>query len=121
MPPAAYDRRCGRAAPSSAGLASVDADAACPPFRERVRLSRQGCQRRAIDLLQQLPARCAEPPDPAVFIELRHEVGNRRVDVRQGVKGSVTQPPEQPSLAFLNIAVANAFYTLDSKLGLASP
>ena len=29
---------------------------------------------------------------------MRHEVGDRRVDVRQAVKGSVTQPPEQPSL-----------------------
>ena len=29
---------------------------------------------------------------------MRHEIGDRRVDVRQAVKGSVTQPPEQPSL-----------------------
>jgi hypothetical protein len=49
-------------------------------------------------VLQQLPARHAEPPDGSLFIEMRHEIGDRRVDVRQAVKGSVTQPPEQPSL-----------------------
>ncbi len=49
-------------------------------------------------VLQQLPARYAEPADRALFIEMRHEIGDRRVDVRQAVKGSVTQPPEQPSL-----------------------
>ena len=69
-----------------------------PPFRELVRLGRQGPQRWPIDRLQQLPARCAEPADRTLFIEMRHEIGDRRVDVRQAVKGSVTQPPEQPSL-----------------------
>ncbi len=51
-----------------------------------------------IDRLQQLSARHAEPADPAVFIEMRHEIADRCVDVGQAVKGSVTQPPEQPSL-----------------------
>jgi hypothetical protein len=41
---------------------------------------------------------CREPADLPLFIEMRHEIGDRRVDVRQAVKGSVTQPPEQPSL-----------------------
>ena len=76
----------------------VDADAASPPFRELVRLGRQGPQRWPIDRLQQLTARRAEPADRTLFVEMRHEVGDRRVDVRQAVKGSVTQPPEQPSL-----------------------
>ena len=75
----------------------VDADAACPPFGELVRLSRQRRQRRAIDRLQQLPARCAEPADPPVFIEgAAGQIGDRRIDVRQAVEGSVTQPAEQP-------------------------
>ena len=51
----------------------------------------------ADDRLQQLPAR-APSGGRAVFIEMRHGIGDRRVDVRQAVKGSVTQPPEQPSL-----------------------
>jgi hypothetical protein len=88
----------------------IDADAACPPFRELVRLARQGPQRWPIDRLQQLPARCAEPADRPLFIEMGPEIGDRRVDVRQAVKGSVTQPPEQPSLddqhRLLNLALS---------------
>src|SRR5665213_3178202 len=60
----------------------IDADATGTPFRELVRLSRQHLQRRAIDLFQQLPARHAEPPDRTLFVEMRHQIGNRRVDIR---------------------------------------
>ena len=67
----------------------IDADAARPPFRELVRLGRQRPQRRTIDILQQLPPRCAEPADRAHLVEMGHQIGDRRVDVGQAVKGSV--------------------------------
>src|SRR6202051_1126400 len=76
----------------------VDTDAARPPFGELVRFGRKGLQRRAIDLFEQLPARYAEPPDRALFVEMRHQIGDRRVDLRQAVKSSMAQPPEKPSL-----------------------
>ena len=60
----------------------VDADATCAPFRELVRFGRQHLQRRAIDLFEQLPARHAEPADRTLFVEMRHQIGNRRVDIR---------------------------------------
>ena len=67
----------------------IDTDAAGPPFRELVRLGRQGLQRRAIDLFEQLSTRHAEPPDRALFVEMHHQFCNRGVDLRQAVKGSV--------------------------------
>ena len=67
----------------------IDPDAACPPFRELVGLGRQGLQRRAIDLFEQLPARHAEPADRPLFVEMLQQFANRRVDLRQAVKGSV--------------------------------
>ena len=76
----------------------IDADAAVAPFRELVGLGRQGLQRRTIDLFEQLPARHAEPPDRALFVELRQQFADRRVDLRQAVKGPMAQPPEQPAL-----------------------
>jgi hypothetical protein len=60
----------------------VDTDAARPPFGELVRFGRKGFQRRAIDLFEQLPARHAEPPDRALFVEMRHQIGDRRIDLR---------------------------------------
>ena len=60
----------------------IDADATGAPFRELVRFGRQHLQRRAINLFQQLPARHAEPPDRTRFVEMRHQIGNRRVDIR---------------------------------------
>ena len=45
-----------------------------------------------------MSARHAEPPDRSNLVEIGHEIGDRRVDVRQAVKDAVTQPPEQPSL-----------------------
>ncbi len=76
----------------------VDADAAFLPFRELVGLSRQGFQRRTIDLFQQLSACHAEPTDRSNLVEMRHEIGDRRVDFDQAVKDAVAQPPQQPSL-----------------------
>jgi len=76
----------------------IDADATGAPFGELVRFARKGLQRRAIDLFEQLPARYAEPPDRALFVEMRHQLTDRRVDLRQAVKSSMAQPPEKPSL-----------------------
>ena len=60
----------------------IDADAARPPFGELVRFGWKGLQRRAIDLFEQLPARHAKPPDRALFVEMRHQIGDRRIDLR---------------------------------------
>ena len=60
----------------------IDADATGAPFREFVRFGRKHLQRRAINLFQQLPACHAEPPDRTLFVEMRHQIGNRRVDIR---------------------------------------
>ena len=76
----------------------IDADAACSPFGELVRFGRKGLQRRAIDLFEQLPTRYTEPPDRTLFVEVRHQIGNRRIDLGQAVKGSMAQPSEKPSL-----------------------
>src|SRR5665648_864491 len=76
----------------------VDTDAAHPPFGELVRFGWKGLQRRAIDLFEQLPARYAEPPDRALFVEMRHQIRDRRIDLRQAVKSSMAQPHEKPSL-----------------------
>src|SRR5260370_7580800 len=67
-------------------------------FGELVRFARKGLQRRAIDLFEQLPARYAEPPDRALFVERRHQIGDRLIDLRHAVKSSMSQPPEKPSL-----------------------
>ena len=76
----------------------IDADAARAPFAEDVRLDRQRLQRRAIDLLQQLPARHTEPPDRTLFVEQLQEFADRRVDLGETVECSMAQPPEKPSL-----------------------
>jgi hypothetical protein len=76
----------------------IDADAAGPPFRELVGFARQGFQRRTVDLFEQLTARHTEPPDRTHLVEMRHQIGDRRVDFRQTVKNSMAQPPEKPSL-----------------------
>ena len=60
----------------------IDADAKGAPFRELVGFGRQHLQRRTIDLFEQLPARYAEPPDRTLFVEVRHQIGDRRVDIR---------------------------------------
>ena len=76
----------------------IDADAASAPFAIFVGLARQGPQRRAIDLLEQLPARHAEPADRALLVEIRQQFADRRIDLGQAVKSSAAQPPQQPSL-----------------------
>src|SRR5450830_582169 len=90
---------CGDAIIMSGDLdVIVDADAARPPFGELVRFAWKELQRRAIDLFEQLPARHAEPTDRALFVEMRHQLADRRIDLRQAVKSSMAQPPEKPSL-----------------------
>ena len=76
----------------------IDADTARAPLAEDVRLDRQRLQRRAVDLLQQLPARHAEPPDRTLFVEQLQEFADRRVDLGETVECSMAQPPEKPSL-----------------------
>ena len=71
----------------------IDTDATGATFRELIRFGRQALQSRTIDLFEQLPARHAEPPDRALFVEMPHQFGDRRVDLGQAVKSSVAQPP----------------------------
>src|SRR5882724_8313448 len=47
----------------------VDADPADPPLSEHVRALRQGLERRPVNLLQQLAAGHAEPPDRPLLVE----------------------------------------------------
>ena len=50
-----------------------------------------------------LPARPRRPRDKAkveqavLIVEMRHQIGDRRVDLRQAVKSSMAQPSEKPS------------------------
>jgi hypothetical protein len=60
----------------------VDADAARVPFAELIGLGRQGLERRAIDPLQQLPARRTEPAVRALLVEMRQQFADRSVDLR---------------------------------------
>jgi hypothetical protein len=76
----------------------INADAAVAPLGDDVRLDRQRFQRRAIELFEQLPTRCAEPSDRTLFIEQRQQFADRHVDVGEAVKCPVTKPPEKPSL-----------------------
>ena len=76
----------------------INADAARAPFAIFVRLGRQGLERGTIDLLQQLPARRAEPADRPFLVEMRQQFADRRIDLGQTVKSPMAQPPQQPSL-----------------------
>ena len=60
----------------------IDADTTGAPFRELVDFSGQHLQRGAINLFQQLPARHPKPPDRTLFVEMRQQLADRRVDIR---------------------------------------
>ena len=69
------------------------------PFAVDVGLGRQSLQSRAINLLQQLPARHAETPDfGRSSLRSFKKLGDRRVDLGQAVKDAMAQPPQKPSL-----------------------
>ena len=76
----------------------IDADAAQAPFAIFVGLDRQSLQRRAVDLLEQLAARDAEPADGPLLVEIFQHLADRGVDLRQAVEGPAAQPAEQPAL-----------------------
>jgi hypothetical protein len=69
----------------------VDADPAHAPLAMFVRLSRQRLERRAIDLLEQLAAGDAEPPQALSFVELGHELAKRGVDIGEAGEGPAPQ------------------------------
>ena len=48
----------------------IDADPTDAPFAEDIGLGRQRLERRTVDLLQQLPASHAEPPDGPFFVQM---------------------------------------------------
>ena len=76
----------------------IDADPAHAPLAVFVGLAGQRVERRAIDLLEELAAGDAEPPEDLFFVELRHELAERGVDVGEGDEGSSPKPAEQPAL-----------------------
>ena len=76
----------------------VDADPAHAPLAVFVRLVRQRLERRAIDLLEQLAAGDAEPAQGLPFVELRHELAERGVDVGEASEDPAPEPAEQPAL-----------------------
>src|SRR4029077_12772217 len=69
----------------------VDTDPADSPLGEHVRALRQGLERRPVDLLRQLAAGDAEPPDRPLLVEPRQQLGDRRVDLGEAVEGAVAQ------------------------------
>ena len=68
------------------------------PFAVFVGLGRQGLQRRAVDLLEQLAAGDAEPAQGLALVELDQEFGDGGVDLGQAVEEPVAQPAQQPAL-----------------------
>src|SRR5271155_3667589 len=76
----------------------IDADPTDAPFAEDIGLGRQRLERRTVDLLQQLPASHAEPPDGSFFVQMLEQLADGFVDLSQADEDAVTQPPEQPAL-----------------------
>jgi hypothetical protein len=76
----------------------VDADPADAPLAVFVRLVRQRLERRAIDLLEQLPAGDAEPAQGLLLIELGHEFAERGIDVGEAIEGPAPEPADEPAL-----------------------
>lgn len=76
----------------------VDADASDAPLGEDVRAGRQGLQRRPIDLVEQMPARYAEPADRAFVIEPVQHRANRCIEFGEAVEDAVAQAPDKPAL-----------------------
>lgn len=67
----------------------IDADPADPPLGEHVRALRQGLECRPVDLLQQLAAGHAEPPDRPFLVDPGQQLGDRRVDLSEAVESAV--------------------------------
>ena len=61
-------------------------------------LAGQRRERRAIDLLEQLGAGDAKPPEGLFFVELGHKLAERGVDVSEAGEDPTPQPAEQPPL-----------------------
>lgn len=72
----------------------IDADAAQTPFAIFIGLDWQRLQRRAVDLFEQLAAGGAEPAEGPLLVEIFQHLADRRVDLRQAVKGPAAQSAE---------------------------
>ena len=79
----------------------VEPDAALLPFGEDIGLGRQGPQRGALDLLEQVPAAGAEMPGHPV-VQAIDEDADRGVQVRQREEPLVAQPRHDPALCNLD-------------------
>jgi hypothetical protein len=87
----------------------IQAGAPDPPFGEDIALRRQQPERRAVDLLEQLPP-CA--PDTAQYpaiVQIGQQLADRRIDLGQAAKDAMTQPTQKP-------AFDNAHRRLDLRL-----
>jgi hypothetical protein len=76
----------------------IDADAPDAPFGKDIRLHRQRLQLRPVEFLQKLAPGTAKPTDDALFVEARHQIGDRGVQLGEAVESPVTQTAEQPAL-----------------------
>ena len=76
----------------------IDADTAGAPFGEHVGLGRQGLERRPVELFEQLAPRHAEPPDRALVVEPRQQLGDGLVQLAQAVELPIAQAAENPAL-----------------------
>ncbi|KAF2989015.1 hypothetical protein MJC1_03871 [Methylocystis sp. MJC1] len=72
----------------------IDADAAQTPFAIFIGLDWQRLQRRAVDLFEQLAAGDAKPAEGPLLVEIFEHLGDRRVDLRQTVKGPAAHSAE---------------------------
>ena len=100
----------------------VDADPAHAPLAVFVRLVRQRVERRAIDLLEELAAGDAEPPEDLFFVELGHKLAERGVDVGEGDEGSRLSRPSSHrstiSTACSTFALSRGFLGLAGRMAL---
>jgi hypothetical protein len=76
----------------------VDTDTAHAPFGEDIRLDRQGLERRAVELFEQLPAGDAEAADQSLLVEAFEQLADRCVQLGEAVEPSVAQTTDEPAL-----------------------
>lgn len=70
------------------------------PFGEDVGRRRQGLQRRPIDLVEQMPARHAEPADRAFVIDPVQHRADRGIELGEAMEDAVAQAPDKPALDY---------------------
>jgi hypothetical protein len=76
----------------------IDANPADTPFGKGIRLGGQPLEVRPVEFFEQGAAGDAEPPEPALFVQLPQQLADRRIELDQAVKAAMAQPAQQPAL-----------------------